>query len=310
VGALRWLDRADAARPNHRATQLQRAYSLLLGGASREGWAAFEHRPLPTPDTGARPWHGEPLDGSSVLVTAEQGVGDQFQFVRFVEHLVARGAGRVLVECHIDCVSLLTASGLDAVARGAPPVTDFHVPMLSLPHRLGLHDDVAGWRVPYLRTLHPPSREPRRSEARRLGLVWAGNPSFTGRLTRDLDSSLLQEIVDIPGIEWTSLQLGNAGDVSVHGLARAPLTASWLSTADRLASLDGLVTTDTGIAHLAGAMGIPTWVLLQRVPDWRWGLDGETTPWYPSVRLVRQAKSGDWTGVVDSLRQALLVARA
>ncbi len=306
TGTLQFLDRSEHVRPNHAATQLQRAYSMLLHGAFGVGWTAFEGRALPVPATAARAWHGEPLNGASVLVTAEQGVGDQFQFVRFVAHLIGRGAGRVVVECHADAVSLFAANGLEAVARGAPPETDWHVPMLSLPHRLGLDANVAGDLVPYLRAPNAPSVRPAgRTDERRIGLVWAGNPSFSGRVTRDFDPALLPDIVAIPGIEWISLQHGDAGDVPTAHLIRVPLSTDWATTANLLTSLDGLVTTDTGIAHLAGAMGIPTWVLLQHVSDWRWALEGAYTPWYPTLQLLRQSSWNDWPSVVEQLRSAI-----
>lgn len=307
LGALGWLDKADRARPDHAPTRLQRAYTSLLRGPSAAGWALFEHRPLPAPDTGAAPWQGEPLAGRSVLVTAEQGVGDQFQFLRFVPELVARGAGRVIVACHPAAVTLLAASGIDAVPRGAPPVTDLHVPLLSLPHRLGTGASLAGDRVPYLRAPDGPTPPLPDAPAgqRRLGLVWSGNPAFTGRATRDLPASLLPALLAIPGVTWVSLQQGAAGDVALPGLHRLPPLADWAETARVLDRLDGLVTTDTGIAHLAGAMGRPAWVLLQKVPDWRWGLTGERTPWYPSLTLVRQRAWRDWRGVIERLRALL-----
>ncbi len=312
--AARWLDRAEAARPGHAPTQIQRAYTTLLAGASATGWLHFEARPLPQPPSAARAWSGrEPLRGSSILVTAEQGIGDQFQFVRFVRRLTTLGASRVIVECHPDITSLLRASGFDAVNRGSAPPTDWHVPMLSLPHRLQLDADVDGDQVPYL--IPPAGGEtPRdakpRMAGRRLGLVWAGNPAFSGRATRDLDPALLSGIVGIEGIEWISLQHGVSGDVTIEGLARPPLAPDWASTASVLRQLDGLVTTDTGIAHLAGALGVPAWVLLQFVPDWRWGLTGDTTPWYPSLRLLRQTQPGDWSSVIDALGVQLRAARA
>ena len=304
-GALHWLDRADAKRPNHAPTQIQRAYSLLLRGASCTAWAAFEARPLPSPKTAARPWNGESLQGASVLVTAEQGVGDQFQFLRFVGHLTERGAARVVVECHADAVRLLVANGYNAVARGAPPETHWHVPLLSLPHRLGLDTDVCDDRVPYLRA--PAfSTTTRESSARRIGLVWAGNSAFPGRVTRDFDPALLPEIVATNGIEWVSLQHGEAGTVSFPRLTRFTVSSDWAATADVLVTLDGLVTTDTGIAHLAGAMGVRCWVMLQRVPDWRWGLTGHQSAWYPTLRLVRQLRWRDWQTVVTQLKKAVL----
>ena len=302
-GALQWLDRADAVRPQHAPTHLQRAYTTLLGGASATGWALFESRALPTPQTSAKSWHGEPLNGASVLVTAEQGVGDQFQFARFIPLLSERGAARVVVECHVDAVTLFRANGFDAVARGTAVSTDWHVPLLSLPHRLKLDDAVLGARVPYLHAPHLNIASPcnMNKNVPRIGLVWAGNPAFAGRLTRDLDVAQLPSLLQDTRRQWVSLQQGAAGNVALANLERAPTVADWAATATLLASLDGVVTTDTGVAHLAGAMGLSTWVLLQAVPDWRWGLTGRSTPWYPTVRLVRQAALGDWSSVITAV---------
>lgn len=302
-GALQWLDRADAVRPQHAPTHLQRAYTTLLGGASANGWAFFESRVLPTPPTSATPWHGQPLDGASVLVTAEQGVGDQFQFARFIPLLTARGAARVVVECHVDVVSLFRTNGFDAVARGTAVGTDWHVPMLSLPHRLALDDAVLGARVPYLHAPRHAATASRNSvgDLPRIGLVWAGNPAFPGRLTRDLDVTQLPTLLRDTRVRWISLQQGTAGDTPLPNAERAAPVTDWAETASLLASLDGIVTTDTGVAHLAGAMGVRTWVLLQAVPDWRWGLYGTSTPWYPTVRLMRQAAPGDWSSVLTAL---------
>lgn len=313
-GARHWIGRADAVRPNHAATQVQRAYTSLLAGSSHKGWTHFEARPLPVPDTRATPWHGQSLEGASLLVTAEQGVGDQFQFARFIAALEAYRPGRVVVECHADAVSLFAASGFDAVARGQAPTveTDWHVPMMSLPYHLHTDGAVLGDRVPYLRAprdqpaMLPPGR---REGVRRLGLVWAGNPAFSGRVTRDLDAAYLADIAAIPDVEWIALQHGPSGDdvdrVPEGAITRVPLSTSWAVTAAMLGELDGLVTTDTGIAHLAGALGIRTWVILQHVPDWRWGLHGTTSPWYPSLQLLRQPRPRDWGSVVEALRDSL-----
>lgn len=310
-GALKWLDRAETLRPGHAATRLHRAFTTMMAGPSRAGWELFESRPLPAPATSARAWPGDSgapassIDGASVLVTGEQGVGDQFQFLRFVPLLAARGAARVVVECHADAVSLLRASGFDAVPRGQAPETDWHVPLLSLPHRLGLDDDVLPESVPYLRADAVDAHAGATRRARRLGLVWAGNPAFTGRVTRDLDITLLPELAAIPDVEWVSLQYGAAGEITLPGVTRAA-PRDWMDTARILAGLDGLVSTDTGILHLAGAMGVRTWAMLQAVPDWRWGLSGRASAWYPSMTLLRPDGPGDWRSVVRQLSEALL----
>lgn len=295
-----WLDRAESLRPAHSPTRLQRALTSLLAGPTAAGWADFEHRGLPAPpDTGAAPWHGEPLAGQSILVTSEQGHGDNFQFVRFVTDLTARGASRVVVECHPTAVSLFAASGLNAVAKGQAPPTDWYVPMLSLPYRLEVGNDTAAGRIPYLRA---KSRLDVAPKGRcRLGVVWQGNPAFLATTLRDFDTALLPQLLAIPKVDWVSLQHGTSPPASGTSLSIPPLADDWLATAQLLSKLDGLVTVDTGIAHLAGAMGLRTFIMLPFSPDWRWGLERETTLWYPSARLVRQRKSGDWASVVEQL---------
>jgi tetratricopeptide (TPR) repeat protein len=300
-----WLERAEAVRPAHGPTRLQRALTSLLAGPTAEGWADFEHRGLPTPPaTGAAPWQGESLEGQSILVTAEQGMGDTFQFLRFVGALTARGASRVVVECHPGALSLLLASGVDAVAKGTAPVTDWYVPMLSLPHWLGAGADVAGDGIPYLRTgvaATPPST----SDRRRIGVVWQGNPAFLATTLRDFDRSLLPRLLDSADVDWVSLQYGASDPTSLDRLEMPQLSSNWLDTAILLSQLDAVFTVDTGIAHLAGAMGRPTFVLLPFSPDWRWGLGTDTTPWYPSMRLIRQRAPRDWASVVEGVARAL-----
>ncbi len=300
-----WLDRAESVRPAHGPTRLQRALTSLMHGPSAAGWADFEHRGLPTPPTtGAAAWHGEPLEGRSILVTAEQGQGDNFQFVRYAAELSRRGATRVVVECHASAWSLFVASGFDAVPKGEAPTTDLYVPMLSLPHWLGTGADVARERVPYLHT--GADATPRSASGRRrIGVVWQGNPAFLATTLRDFDVSLLPKLFDVADVEWVSLQYGATEATKHDRLSTPELSVNWLDTALLMAQINALVSVDTGIAHLAGAMGIPTFVLLPFTPDWRWGLSATTTPWYPSVQLIRQRTPGDWQGVIDDLARAL-----
>jgi len=307
-GAHTWLDRCERERPGHPPTRVQRAYTSLLGGASAAGWAAYEARPLPRPDTGARPWHGEHMEGGSGLVMADQGIGDLFQFLRFVPRVGRHGAGRVLVEAPGATASLLAASGFETVPRGHHPETEWFVPLMSLPHRLGMDAEVLGGGVPYLT---PPAEEdapplPATPPGyRRIGITWAGNPSFPSTHLRDLDPALLPGLCEVPRVSWISLQQGEEARQAPEGFLSAPPPRSWGDTARWLVSLDGLVTVDTGIAHLAGALGVRTWVLLPHDPDWRWGLGSEDTPWYPTVRLVRQARPGDWIGAIAALTTQL-----
>jgi len=310
-GAQQWLDRADAIRPHHGPTQLQRGITSLLAGPNRGGWEGFEFRGLPVPRTGARDWRGESLVGASIAVIAEQGIGDQFHFVRYVAHLKARGAARVVVECHPSAVSLLVASGYDAVAKGEAPETDWYVPMLSLPHRLGSDRDVAGETVPYLRPARGATvtSEDRttvsKPSVRRVGLVLQGNPAFLATTLRDFDMSKLPTLLDIPNVRWVWLQYPSPAPLDHPNLITPSLDGSWVETARVVASLDGVVSVDTSLAHLGAAMGVPTFVLLPYSPDWRWGLRSRSTPWYPSARLIRQEKPRDWGSVVRALRRDL-----
>jgi Flp pilus assembly protein TadD len=301
-----WLERAEALRPAHGPTRLQRALTSLLGGPSAEGWADFEYRGLPTPPTtGAAPWRGESLKGRSILVTMEQGHGDAFQFVRFVPDLVALGADRVVVECHPSTRALLAASGYDVVVRGEVPVTDWYVPILSLPHWLGTGAETASGRVPYLHTGVPGAARRASASVRRIGVVWQGNPAFPATTLRDFDRALLPQLLDIPGVEWVSLQYGAIDVAASLGIETPEMSSIWLDTAVLLDGLDAIVSVDTGIAHLAGAMGLPTVVLLPFSPDWRWGLGIDRSPWYPSVRLIRQRAPREWGSVIDDLARML-----
>ena len=306
VGAQQWLDRADAVRPHHGPTQLQRGIARLLAGPCQAGWDGFEFRGLPAPKTNARPWHGESLVGASIAVIGEQGIGDQLHFVRYVARLAALGAARVVVECHPGVVSLFAASGYDAVAKGEVPETDWYVPMLSLPHRLKSDDDVADDLIPYLRsstaprTMGAPATAPQ-AKPRRVGLALEGNPAFLATTLRDFDMSLLPGLLDGTHVQWVWLQYPSPLPVEHPRLVAPPLGGSWLDTARIVASLDAVVSVDTSLAHLGGAMGVPTFVLLPYSPDWRWGLRRSTSSWYPSARLMRQAKPKDWSSVVNDL---------
>lgn len=307
-GALRLVRRADALIPGHPAVRLQRAVTTLLATGAPGAWEDFEARALPDPGTGARLWRGEPLDGGTVLVTAEQGVGDVLQFARFLSGLSARGAGAVIVQVPPEVAPLFQASGHQVSPPGMVPVTAWHVPIMSLPLRLGVVPDTWAETVPYLRApvaAAPLPLPPRRPGVRRLGVVWASNPLHPERRFRDLDPACLPLLTELPGIEWVALQHGEAARLAPPGMLTPSLSPSWGDTAAWLTQLDGLVSVDSGIVHLAGALGVPTWLLLPEVACWRWGRSGERCVWYPHHRLLRQPRWGDWRGAVSALAAAL-----
>ena len=302
AGALRWCDKSLEVRPDAAGARVTRGYLRHLTGDPAGGWRDFEARPLPRPETAARPWLGEPLAGMSILVVGEQGVGDQFQFLRFVHHPALQAAARVVVSCQPDAVSLLSASGYDAVARDVTIATDWYVPLLSLPHVLDLDARWVGTEGPYITV--PDSRTRDSSHAKRVGIVWSGNPAHRNDAARSIPSGLLDAVLHAhPGITFVCMQHGAQGD-ELPLLQRQP-SGDWLATARQLCALDLLVTVDTGIAHLAGALGVPTWLLVPHVPDWRWGTSGNSSPWYPSVRLFRQPSRGDWSRTLTNVSAAL-----
>jgi tetratricopeptide (TPR) repeat protein len=314
TGARKWLEKAEQVRPGHAGTTVQRAFTLLIGGANAAGWEAWEARGLPAGPIGARNWSGEALNGSTIAVVMEQGIGDLFHFVRYVRRLEARGPQRVVVECPAPAVALLEQSGFDAVPTGQLPPVDWYVPLLSLPHRLASDSDVANDGVPYLstgtpRTAHtpPPSAAASPTPARRprVGIVWKGNAAFLSTALRDLDDSALNHLGAMPEVQWVSLQMGEPVPAALAGAEQPAVSGDWLATAQLLESLDAVVSVDTAVAHLAGALGVPVYVLLPYAPDWRWGLRSERTVWYPSARLLRQPKPRDWPGAIATLRKAL-----
>ena len=302
--ALRWLKKAENERPHHGPTRLQRALTRLLGGPTRQGWADFEHRGLPPLPAGAARWRGEPLEGRDLLIQAEQGIGDLFHFVRFAAVVAKRGAGRVIVEAPRSAVRLLRASGYEAVGAGEAPPVPLAVPVMSLPLVLESEGDCLTDRVPYLRTGEPTA--PRADGPPRIGLVLRGNPDYLSTRLRDAtDRSVSEQLSAITSINWVWMQQGEPPPPALAHIGAPALDGDWLDTARLLESLDALVTVDTGLAHLAGAMGKRVFVLLPFTPDWRWGRQGSTTPWYPSACLLRQPTPRNWGAVIEALAAQL-----
>jgi tetratricopeptide (TPR) repeat protein len=317
--------RALAAAPSFAHAHWNLALALLASGDHAEGLAEYEWR-LRIPELSGpirqrslRRWQGEDLAGRRILLSAEQGLGDAIQFVRFARYLAERGA-HVVVEAVPALQPLLaTARGVhETIASGAAiDDCEFELPLLSLPHRLGLSAEDVGTSGAYL-AADPVRREAAEATlaARsadgtfRIGVAWAGSPRHRNDARRSMTLAALAPLFSLPGVLWQSLQIGPAAS-QLAALAAArnvvPLDPNTplAFTAALIDALDGVVTVDTSIAHLAGALGKRVHVLLPYAPDWRWGLSGERTPWYPSARLVRQPAIGDWASAVTALRGAL-----
>lgn len=325
--ALAAYDRAIALEPRFAQARFGRALVLLTRGDYAQGWAEYEwrrHCPeyaagyrLPS-GLGAPAWQGEALAGRRVLLIGEQGIGDTIQFVRYAARL-ADGGAWVAVYVHKPGLAPLIASATGVAAvftAGQPlPAVDFHCHMLSLPHRLGSATPGAvPARVPYLAASASRRAAWRERIATlpgrlRVGLAWAGSPSNPDDRYRSCPFGALAPLFAVPGIDWVNLQLGAArADLGripnpVHDWGDAQ--TDFAETAALIAELDLVISVDTAIAHAAGALGVPVWVLLQKSADFRWLSGRDDSPWYPTARLFRQPAGGDWHAAVLAAKHAL-----
>jgi len=302
---------ALAIEPDHHDALNGYAQTLLLSGDYDGGWRAYEARRNIEGQKIATPsWTGTGLTGKTLWLYSEQGAGDTIQFLRFVAHL-KNTAHKVILSCPASLVTLAAqVDGVDeAVSLGVLPDADLSAPLMSLPFLLGLTEisDVA-ISTPYLTS--PTPSEPKTAN-NAVGLVWAGNTDHINDINRSLDLADLAPLMSQTAFDFYSLQLGPAKDQLVQLDPKDRITdltdaiSSYADTANVIDGLDLIITVDTSVAHLAGAMGKPCWVLLPYVPDWRWQLSRDGTVWYPSVRLFRQPVRGDWRSVVQSVIEAL-----
>lgn len=292
--------------------------TALLAGDFAQGWPALEAR-WGVSGAGQRPdpavlgcplWTGmQAIEGRVLLLVGEQGFGDTLQFARFAATLRQRGA-RVVLWVQEPLVDLLRGSMPEFAVvsrREPPPAADFHIPMMSLPLALGTTLDTLPADVPYLhadaaRVQGWRSRLPRRA-ALRVGLVWSGNAAHANDGNRSMPIERLQRLL-VPGIEFVSLEReprpGEDELLQRWSIATpAGELDSFADTAALVETLDLVITVDTSVAHLCGALGRPMWVLLAHRPDWRWLLDRDDSPWYPTARLYRQPRPRDWEAVIE-----------
>ena len=317
---------AEALRLTPDDAEVKWGYSflLLLRGEMERGWPLHEARwdaalcSSPKRNFRQPMWCGEPLNGRRVLVHAEQGLGDSIQFIRYVPMIVRRG-GVVVVECPRPLVVLFRnfegISEFVAMGESLPPF-DLHVPMLSLPLVFKTTLGTIPRGTPYL-AADPAKCEPWRERLRierarlRVGLAWAGNVTHSQDRRRSIPLARLLPLVTVEGIDFFSLQKDRGTDQIRELPAAAGLTDctqllnDFADTAALIAQLDLVISVDTAILHLAGALGRPAWALLPFAPDWRWLLNRDDSPWYPTMRLFRQPRLMDWEPVIDEVREQL-----
>ncbi|HEX7390803.1 MAG TPA: tetratricopeptide repeat protein [Acidiphilium sp.] len=316
AGAVTACDRAIVLDADFAPAQWNRGVALLLGGDFASGFAAYEWRkchpawrhrfsPLPAPE-----WRGEPLAGRHLLIRAEQGYGDTIMLARFLPDL-ARRAARLTLACRPALFPMFGRMGVGLCQLDALPDTpcDIAIDQMSLPHVLGLTETAIPDSNGYLvadpeRAAHWHAEFPAIPGRRRIGLVWAGNPDHGNDRRRSLPHRALTPLLDVPDLDFVGLQIGVRQDeYPIRNLSGS--IAGYGDTAAILTNLDAVVTVDTSVAHLAGAMGVPCHILLSAACDWRWRLGRDTTPWYESVVLHRQRRLGDWSGPVASVMAAL-----
>jgi Flp pilus assembly protein TadD len=319
--AVACFRRALELKPDFAEARGSQSLMSLLTGDFERGWADYEWRwktkQCPRRDFSQALWDGQPLEGRTILLHAEQGLGDCIQFVRYVPLVKQRG-GAVIVECPKPLLSLLTScAGIDRlVGRGDElPAFDVQAPLLSLPgiFQTALRDIPA--TIPYL-FADPSLVERWRQElggiaGSKIGMAWRGSPEHRNDRARSIPLSCFEPLAGVPGIHLVSLQKGAGAEELQEARGRFPVTdvgsrlEDFMDTAAVMVNLDLAITCDTAVAHLAGALGLSVWVAIPFAPDWRWLLDRSDSPWYPTMRLFRQDRRGDWQGVFRGIEAAL-----
>ena len=334
--ALRAHEEAAKRDPQSAGAQYNLALTQLRLGRWVHGWEAYEarwrfrevHR---TPMIFRQPrWRGEPLRGRTILLYAEQGLGDAIQFCRYAPLVAARG-GKVILQVHAPAERLMHS--LDVVRRGEaqvarlgeePPAFDLECPLMSLPAVFGTTVATVPWaegkRGGYLdaeleraaaRRREMEAMEARGGRRLRIGIAWAGNPRYKADGRRSMQLATLLPLLCVPNVSWISLQKGDAAEQlkqlpdEVALLDGSSHDQDLAETAALVQSLDLVIATDTCIPHLAGALGKPVWILLPHLADWRWMEKTETTPWYPTARLFRQCTPRDWPELIGRVAREL-----
>jgi hypothetical protein len=307
---------AQALEPQTPMAHWNEALALLLKGDFPAGFEKFQwrwafapnaHHGLSTPE-----WDGNTLKGRTLLIHTEQGLGDGIQFARFLPALKKKSGAKLILRARSGLLHILKGMpGVDGlVDREAPtPAHDAHLPLMCAPRLLGVTLKKLPAEVPYIGPTKRPTKV--KGAPKQIGLVWRGSPTNADDRLRSVPVEALQPILARQDVRLVVLQHGvTAAERDV--LAQHPdvrfitdVNKDFAQTMAVLPELDRLVSVDTSVAHLAGAMACPTFIALQKVGDWRWLLDRADSPWYPTVKLFRQQRQTDWAGVFEAIAQAL-----
>ena len=322
--AIECYERAIGLRPDNGGYHWNYSLALLLAGDYARGWKEYEWRwqgcqelKAGKPALSRSEWSGGDLSGKTLLLYREQGLGDIIQFIRYAPVLAARGA-TVIVACQPDLVRLLgAADGVSqAIRLGQPlPHFDFHGPLLSLPLRLDTTLNSIPARVPYLKADGEAVAAWRKrvgsAATLKVGLIWGGWAGNQIDSRRSIALADFAPLARVPGVHLYSLQKGEhaaqakAPPAAMRLIDWSDDLADFADTAALVQNLDLVISVDTAGAHLAGALGKPVWLLNRFESEWRWLLEREDSPWYPTMRIFRQPRPGDWQTVMENVREAL-----
>lgn len=318
--AMAYYQKAIQVEPDDAEAHWNKAITYLLAGNFKEGWKHYESR-FRKKDvsvierTFSQPrWDGGSIEDRTLLLYAEQGLGDTVQFIRYAPQVAERGA-KVIVECQKELVTLVqSVKGVEEVIEKGKelPVFDVWCPLLSLPLTFATTLETVPAHVPYMRVKSAMKEKWRERLLKdppgyRVGLVWAGNPRYRHDRIRSGPLELISRVGEIEGIVLYSLQK-DAGGQKVHSFPEEVNCIDYMAeikdfsdTAALIENLDLVISVDTAVAHVAGALGKHVWILLPYAPDWRWLLNRQDSPWYPTMRLFRQPSRGDWESVVANV---------
>jgi len=310
--ARRAYQQSLAARPSYTEARWNLALAQLIDGDYAEGWRNYEARwkRATAPRHFERPiWRGEPLNGARILLHCEQGLGDTLEFLRFVPLVVAAG-GKVILDVPTRIVPLAKEiPGLEAVvAKGRRlPEFNLHCPLMSLPLALGITLENLPAQTPYLTIPAAARKRAGRvawpADVLRVGLAWSGSAKNAYNPKRNIPVEAFAPLFTVPGVQFYSLQMNRIAKNAVVDLAAYQNDLA--DAAALVEHLDLVISVDTMMAHLAGAIGRPVWTLLSYAADWRWLRDRTDSPWYPTMRLFRQPRQGDWAAVMEEVRGEL-----
>jgi Tetratricopeptide repeat/TPR repeat len=326
------FEQALRLKPDYADPHYNLAFVWLTCGDFGQGWPEYEWRwaqPGFLRRAFQRPlWDGSDLRGRTILLYAEQGFGDTLHFIRYVQLIRQRG-GTVIVECQRGLVSLLAGvAGIShLVSQGdLHPAFDVQSPLLSLPGIFQTCLENIPAAIPYV---HPKPalvehwrramsgvRTPNARQVFRVGIAWQGKPEFLHDCLRSIPLDYFTRLLEVEGVQLISLQLGLGGDdlrtlsgkVIDFGDRLDQKSGAFMDTAAIMMNLDLVISSDTAVCHLAGALGVPVWVALALAPDWRWLLDRTDSPWYPTMRLFRQSRQGDWDEIFERITSELKLA--